>query len=182
MSAQYVTPLHGKREQFMHSTLKEINDEMGMMNCTSLCLVYHHPLVVMDHGKAGNRYSALYSPGRFCFLLYHAPSSGDFSSAISSSSSSNTSSAAGERKGERDFLWTCPCFLTQQTHVCQLSHCFRDESNLLCRSTPSIRWALSLSAAASEASGTPVSSLHALSPWQILCSDTYRAMFHTQKE
>lgn len=75
--------------------------------------VCHRPPVVMDHGKAGNRYSALFSPGRFCFLLYHAPSSGDFSSAISSSSSSNTSSAVGERK-ERMSIYD---FLTQRTHT-----------------------------------------------------------------
>lgn len=149
---------------------KKIHYWMGMMNCISVCPVYHCPPVAMDHGKAGNRYSALFSPGRFCFLLYHAPSSGDFSSAISSSSSSNTSSAAGEGGRREGLSINLSCFSnTTNTYTCQLSHCFRDESNLLCRSTPSIRWALSRSAAASEASGTPASSPHALSLWQIPC-------------
>lgn len=101
------------------------------MVCTSLCPVCHRPPVVMDHGKAGNRYSALFSPGRFCFLLYHAPSSGDFSSAISSSSSSNTSSAVGERK-ERMSIYD---FLTQRTHTHTKPHTF-SEMSLTCFADP----------------------------------------------
>lgn len=108
------------------------NDELQ-----SLCLVYHCPPVVMEHCKSDNTHSAVFSPGRFCFLLYHAPSIGDFSSAISSSSSSNTSSAVGEGKERGTFYQFV--FLTQQTHTCQLSRCFGDESNLLCRSTPNIQ-------------------------------------------
>lgn len=99
--------------------MSKSSHEMETMSHTSLCLVYHRPPVVMDHGKAGNRYSALFSPGRFCFLLYHAPSSGDFSSAISSSSSSNTSSAAKERKGKKGgiFFLSLSFFFPKHNHA-----------------------------------------------------------------
>lgn len=49
-------------------------------------------------------------PERFCVLLYHAPSSGDFSSAISSSSSSRTSSA-GRGRERCNILTISPDFL-----------------------------------------------------------------------
>lgn len=113
------------------------------------------------------------SPGRFCFLLYQAPSRGDFSTAISSSSSSSTSSAAGEKEGGGGWSvegswrsWTEP---SRHMENMQSTTAVAD---LLCRSTPGSRSAPSRSAAACAASGTPAASPRALSPWQTRCGNT----------
>lgn len=118
-------------------------------------------------------------PERFCVLLYHAPSSGDFSSAISSSSSSSTSSAGREggnkrerermRKGGRRRYWERKRKCNVLSIFPDSWHSLMEEAHLLCRSTPGSQSALARSVAASEASGTPASSPHALSLWQILC-------------
>lgn len=65
-----------------------------------LCMPGLSPPFLLTSLDKQNRFFIL--PERFCVLLYHAPSSGDFSSAISSSSSSSTSSAGREREGGRE--------------------------------------------------------------------------------
>lgn len=107
--------------------------------------------LVNAHLKADARFS----PERFCFLLYQAPSIGAFSSAISSSSSSNTSSAA-----EDLFVRFCS-YYWQSGVLFPVSH-------PPCRSTPGSRWAPARSAAVAEASGTPDASPLVLALWQIL--------------
>lgn len=156
-----------------------------MMNCTSLCLVYHCPTVMMDHSKVGNRYSALFSPGRFCFLLYHAPSSGDFSSAISSSSSSNTSSAVGERKDRGggglsvNFLWFCN---TTNTHTHGRSHTV-SEMSLTCFADPlQVSGELSLDLLLPPKLQELLPLLHTLSLFGKFSVETQRDIFYTDNE
>lgn len=141
----------GRLPEHIHLRQECKNSRTAMIYWTCLFLVWIVFIQAAD------------SPERFWFLLYHAPSSGDFSSAISSSSSSSTSSAAADRQKTLYKIYIYIYYLHKQQKDRLVN-----QLDLLCRSTPSIRWVLSRFAADAEASGTPASSPHALAPWQIL--------------